>query len=69
MDYHEFMQSLSKSESKKNSSPKDAKSVTFNMRVNETLRNQFHKLCDDNHTTMSREVKRFMRLAVENQKL
>lgn len=44
-------------------------SVTFNMRINSSLRNDFDKLCKDNHTTMSSEVKRFMRLAVEAQKL
>jgi hypothetical protein len=50
------------------STPPD-KSVTFNMRLSLSLRNDFDKLCKDNHTTMSSEVKRFMRLAVQSQKL
>ena len=50
------------------STPPD-KSVTFNVRLNLSLRNDFDKLCKDNHTTMSSEVKRFMRLAVQSQKL
>jgi len=43
--------------------------VTFNMRVNESLRDQFHELCYENDTTMSREIKRYMRLAIANQEL
>ena len=43
--------------------------VPFNMRVNETLKNDFDKLCRENHTNMSREIKRYMRLAVANQEL
>lgn len=57
----------SASEPKKKSSK--ASNVTFNMRVNDSLRNDFHKLCDENNTDMSREVKRFMRSAVAAQKL
>lgn len=49
-------------------SNKDA-NVTFNMRVDKSLRDDFHKLCHDNHTTMSREVKRYMRLAIADKKL
>lgn len=44
-------------------------SVTFNMRINEGLRSDFDKLCRDNHTNMTVEVKRFIRLAVEKQKI
>jgi hypothetical protein len=73
MDYHEELLSLMGdiSEKKKVSSPKRpfVENVPFNMRVNETLKNDFDDLCRDNHTNMSREIKRFMRLAVEAQKL
>jgi len=44
-------------------------SVTFNMRINEALKNDFDKLCRENHTNMTAEVKRFIRLAVAKQKL
>lgn len=43
--------------------------VTFNMRVSKSLRNDFDKLCRENYTDMSREVRRFMRLSIKNQKL
>lgn len=51
--------------------PKASKqaNVTFNMRVDESLRNDFDELCKDNHTNMSREIKRYMRLAIANQEL
>lgn len=44
-------------------------SVTFNMRINSGLKDDFDKLCRDNHTNMTVEVKRFIRLAVEKQKI
>ena len=44
-------------------------SVTFNMRINSGLKEDFDKLCRDNHTNMTVEVKRFIRLAVEKQKI
>jgi hypothetical protein len=44
-------------------------SVTFNMRINSGLKDDFDKLCRDNHTNMTAEVKRFIRLAVEKQKI
>lgn len=44
-------------------------SATFNMRINEGLRSDFDKLCRDNHTNMTAEVKRFIRLAVDKQKI
>ena len=73
MGYHEELLSLmgDVSEKKKVSSTKRpfVENVPFNMRVNETLKNDFDDLCRDNHTNMSREIKRFMRLAVEAQKL
>ena len=55
-------------------SPKKSKAskqanVTFNMRIDESLRNDFDELCRDNHTNMSREIKRYMRLAIANQEL
>lgn len=43
--------------------------VTFNARVNKGLRDEFDLLCKKNHTNMSREVKRYMSLAVSAQKL
>lgn len=43
--------------------------VTFNVRLNKGLRDEFDKLCKQNDTNMSREVKRYMRLAVLSQKL
>ena len=43
--------------------------VTFNMRINSGLKDDFDKLCRDNHTNMTAEVKRFIRLAVEKQKI
>ncbi|MFK0516972.1 hypothetical protein [Campylobacter coli] len=43
--------------------------VTLNMRVNKQLREDFERLCKANHTNMSRELKRFMSLAVSAQKL
>ena len=73
MSYHEELLSLmgDSSERKEVSSAKRpfVENVPFNMRVNETLKNDFDDLCRDNHTNMSREIKRFMRLAVEAQKL
>ena len=53
---------------KTRNSTKEA-NVTFNMRVNESLRNDFDELCQENHTNMSREIKRYMRLAIANQEL
>lgn len=47
----------------------DNDSVTFNMRINSGLKDDFDKLCRDNHTNMTAEVKRFIRLAVEKQKI
>lgn len=44
-------------------------SVTFNMRIAQGLKDDFDKLCRDNHTNMTAEVKRFIRLAVEEQRL
>lgn len=53
----------------KTESTRSNDSVTFNMRINEGLRSDFDKLCRDNHTNMTAEVKRFIRLAVEKQKI
>lgn len=41
----------------------------MNIRVNQGLRDEFDKLCRSNDSTMSREIKRYMRLAVAAQKL
>lgn len=49
--------------------PTKEANVTFNMRINEGLRNDFDELCKENHTNMSREIKRYMRLAIANQEL
>lgn len=49
--------------------PAQQANVTFNMRIDESLRNDFDELCKDNHTNMSREIKRYMRLAIANQEL
>lgn len=43
--------------------------VTLNLRVSKELRKDFEKLCKSNHSNMSREIKRFMGLAVSAQKL
>lgn len=43
--------------------------VTLNLRVSKELRENFEKLCKSNHSNMSREIKRFMSLAVSAQKL
>lgn len=53
----------------KTESTRSNDNVTFNMRINEGLRSDFDKLCRDNHTNMTAEVKRFIRLAVEKQKI
>ncbi|MBF4488369.1 hypothetical protein IOD06_00505 [Psychrobacter sp. N25K4-3-2] len=78
-DFLSQIDSLVKDSSKVNkqkvSAPKKTRkstkeaNVTFNMRINESLRNQFHELCYENDTTMSREIKRFIRSAVANQEL
>ena len=44
-------------------------STTFNMRINSVLKDDFDKLCRGNYTTMTAEVTRFIRLAVEKQKI
>jgi uncharacterized FlaG/YvyC family protein len=41
----------------------------INFRVNSVLKSEFEKLCDKNHTTISREIKRFMTEAIRVQKL
>ena len=43
--------------------------VTFNLRINKQLKDEFERLCKANHTNMSREVKRYMSLAVSANKL
>lgn len=43
--------------------------VTFNLRINKQLKDEFERLCKANHTNMSREVKRYMSLAVSADKL
>lgn len=53
----------------KSESTRSNTSVTFNMRIDKGLKDDFDKLCRDNHTNMTVEVKRFIRLAVEAQKL
>ena len=39
--------------------------VTLNLRVNKRLRADFDRLCRSKHTNMSREIKRYMSLAVK----
>ena len=39
--------------------------VTLNLRVNKLLRADFDRLCRSKHTNMSREIKRYMSLAVK----
>lgn len=74
-DIQSLIDGASQAKKQKVASPKNNKNstkeanVTFNMRVNESLRDQFHELCNENHTTMSREIKRYMRLAIANQYL
>lgn len=41
----------------------------INFRVNSALKSEFELLCDKNHTTISREIKRFMTEAIRVQKL
>lgn len=41
----------------------------LNIRLNQGLRDEFDKLCKSNHTNMSREIKRYMSLAIAAQKL
>lgn len=43
--------------------------VLVNVRINQELKDEFEKLCKANHTNMSREIKRFISLAVSAQKL
>lgn len=66
-DFLDEIDHLLKGDKQDSTSPND--SVTFNMRINLGLRNDFDKLCKDNHTTMSAEVKRFIRLAVNAQQI
>jgi hypothetical protein len=68
-DFLSDIQSLVDSSKKKTPDSNKDVNVTFNMRVYKSLRDEFHELCHDNHTTMSREVKRYMRLAIAKQKL
>lgn len=41
----------------------------LNFRVNSGLKSEFEKLCKLNHTTPSREIKRFMRRSIESQEI
>lgn len=41
----------------------------INFRVNDGLKQEFENLCKANHTTVSRELKRFMSAAIFTQKL
>lgn len=43
--------------------------VLVNVRINQELKDEFEKLCKANHTNMSREIKRFISLAISTQKL
>lgn len=72
MDHDEFLdniQSLIKNAEGKAKPKRSSGNVLFNMRINEALKDDFDKLCRENHTTMSAEVKRFIRLAVADQKI
>lgn len=40
-----------------------------NFRVNSNLKQEFEDLCAKNHTSLSREIKRFMTAAIKAQKL
>lgn len=39
-----------------------------NFRINSALKNEFEKVCKQNHTTISREIKRFMTEVVKAQR-
>lgn len=40
-----------------------------NFRINSVLKNEFEKVCKQNHTTISREIKRFMTEVVKAQRM
>lgn len=42
---------------------------TVNFRVNSGLKAEFDKLCRENHTSISRELKRFMTEAIRTQRI
>lgn len=41
----------------------------INFRVNSGLKSEFEKLCKLNHTTPSREIKQFMKRAIQHQQI
>lgn len=43
--------------------------TTLNFRVNSGLKAEFDKLCRENHTTVAREIKRFMTAAISSSRL
>lgn len=66
--FQEQIQALIANASKKKIESVDL-DVTFNLRINKQLKDEFERLCKANHTNMSREVKRYMSLAVSADKL
>jgi len=42
---------------------------TLNFRVNSGLKSEFDKLCRENHSTIARELKRFMTAAIRSGRL
>jgi hypothetical protein len=43
--------------------------ATLNFRVNSGLKSEFDKLCRENHTTVAKEIKRFMTAAISSSRL
>jgi hypothetical protein len=43
--------------------------ATLNFRLNSGLKFEFDKLCRENHTTVARELKRFMTAAIRSARL
>ena len=45
------------------------KTAIQNFKIEEDAKEQFNKLCDDNHTTASQALRKFVHESIKNQKI